>query len=42
MMCTDALPDRPMDRKAYEPPELKQLGTLEDLTRWEASVTVGG
>jgi hypothetical protein len=42
MACTDASPDRPKDRKAYDPPELRQLGTLEDLTRWEASVTVGG
>ena len=32
---------RPPERKAYETPELKQLGTVEELTRWENSVTVG-
>ena len=38
---TDDLRERPTERKAYETPELKQLGTLEELTRWGASVTVG-
>jgi hypothetical protein len=36
------VPEGTAERKAYETPELKQLGTLEELTRWEASVTVGG
>jgi hypothetical protein len=33
--------ERSTERKAYETPELKQLGTIEELTRWGASVTVG-
>ena len=39
--ANDGLRERPTERKAYETPELKQLGTLEELTRWGASVTVG-
>ncbi len=27
-------------KKPYETPELNELGTLEELTRWEASVRV--
>ena len=38
---TADLHERPADRKAYDTPELKQLGTLEELTRWGASVSVG-
>ena len=33
-------PHAPEEKKAYETPELKQLGTLEELTRYEASVIV--
>ena len=37
----DGSQERPTEKKAYSTPELRQLGTLENLTRWGASVTVG-